>query len=57
MDKNIKGMSEQEFKAKVSKGLKESYRRLVEEKRRTNTPLIFSENGVIQYVDPYAVQI
>ena len=50
-------MSEQEFKAKVSKGLKESYRRLVEEKRRTNTPLIFSENGVIQYVDPYAVQI
>ena len=50
-------MSEKELKAKVTEGLKESYRRLVEEKRRTNTPLIFSENGAIQYVDPYSIQI
>ena len=50
-------MSEKELKAKVTEGLKESYRRLVEEHRKTNTPLIFSENGVIQYVDPFTVQI
>ncbi len=50
-------MSEKEFKTKVSEGLKLSYRRLVEEHRRTNTPLIFSENGVVKYVDPYSVQI
>lgn len=50
-------MSDKEFKTKVSEGLKISYRRLVEEKRRTNTPLIFSEDGVIQYVDPFTVQI
>lgn len=50
-------MSEKEYKAKVNEGLKVAYRRLVEEYRRTNTPLIFSENGVVKYVDPFTVEI
>ena len=50
-------MSEREFEAKVRAGLKLTYRKLVEQHRRDNKPLIFSENGVVQYVDPYTVQI
>ena len=50
-------MSSKEFETRLRKGMELTHRRLVEEKRRTNTPLIFSENGVIQYVDPYSVQI
>ena len=50
-------MSEQELKAKLSVGLKQSYRRVVEQHRRDNQPLIFSENGIVQYVDPFTVSI
>ena len=50
-------MSERELEAKLSVGLKQSYRKVVEEHRRNNQPLIFSENGVIQYVDPFTVNI
>ena len=50
-------MSEKELKVKVSEGLKLSYRKVVEQHRRDNQPLIFSENGVVQFVDPYSVQI
>lgn len=50
-------MSERELEAKLSVGLKQSYRKVVEEHRRNNQPLIFSENGVIQYVDPFTVKI
>ena len=50
-------MSEKELKAKLSIGLKQSYRKVVEEHRRDNQPLIFSENGQIQYVDPFTVEI
>lgn len=50
-------MSEREFEAKVRKGLELTYRKVVEQHRHDNQPLIFSENGVIQYVDPYSVQI
>ena len=50
-------MSEKELKAKLSIGLKESYRKIVEEHRRNNQPLIFSENGQIQYVDPFTVEL
>lgn len=50
-------MSERELENKVSEGLKLTHRRLVEEHRRTNTPLIFSENGVVKYVDPFTVEI
>lgn len=50
-------MSEIELETKVNEGLRRTHRRLVEEHRKTNTPLIFSENGVIQYVDPYSIQI
>ena len=50
-------MSEREFESKVREGLKLSYRRVVEEHRRKNLPLIFSENGVVKYVDPFTVQI
>lgn len=54
---NVKYMSEKELKAKLSIGLKQSYRKIVEEHRRNNQPLIFSENGQIQYVDPFTVEI
>ena len=50
-------MSEKELKAKLSIGLKQSYRKVVEEHRRNNQPLIFSENGKVQYVDPFTVEI
>ena len=52
-----KDMSERELEAKLSVGLKQSYRRVVEEHRRNNQPLIFSENGQVQYVDPFTVAI
>ena len=50
-------MSERELESKVMEGMKLTHRRLVEQKRKTNTPLIFSENGVVQFVDPFTVQI
>ena len=50
-------MSERELENKVSEGLKLTHRKLVEEHRRNNKPLIFSQNGVVQYVDPFTVQI
>ena len=50
-------MSEKEFETKVREGLKKTYCKVVEQHRRDNQPLIFSENGVVQYVDPYSVQI
>ena len=50
-------MSEQEFEAKLIEGLKLTYRYVVEEHRRNNQPLIFSENGEVKYVDPYSVSI
>jgi hypothetical protein len=54
---NTKGMSERELEAKLSIGLKQSYRKVVEQHRRDNQPLIFSENGVVQFVDPFTVAI
>ena len=50
-------MSERELEKKLNDGLELTYHRLVEEKRKTNTPLIHSENGVVQFVDPYSVPI
>ena len=50
-------MSEKEFETKVREGLKKAYCKVVEQHRRDNQPLIFSENGVVQFVDPYSVQI
>ena len=50
-------MSERELESKVLEGLKLTHRRLVEQHRRDNQPLIFSENGVVQFVDPYTVEI
>ena len=50
-------MSEGELKELLNVGLKQSYRKVVEQHRRDNQPLIFSENGVIQYVDPFTVAI
>lgn len=54
---NTKDMSERELEAKLSAGLKQSYRRVVEQHRRDNQPLIFSENGVVKQVDPFTVAI
>ena len=50
-------MSEIELEAKISQGLKINHRKIVEEHRRNNQPLIFSENGQVQYVDPFTVAI
>ena len=50
-------MSEREFESKVMEGLKLTHRRLVEQHRRDNQPLIFSENGVVQYIDPNTIEI
>ena len=46
-----------ELEAKLSVGLKQSYRKIVEQHRRDNQPLIFSENGEVQYVDPFTVAL
>ena len=54
---NTKDMSERELEAILNTGLKQSYRKVVEEHRRNNQPLIFSENGQVQFVDPFTVAI
>ena len=50
-------MSEREFDSKLRQGLLETAKHVVEEHRRNNQPLIFSENGKVQYVDPFTVSI
>ena len=50
-------MSEREFDSKLRQGLLETAKHVVEEHRRTNQPLIFSENGQVQFVDPFTVAI
>lgn len=50
-------MSEREFEARVREGLKLTFRKVVEQHRLNNQPLVFSENGVVQLVDPHTVQI
>ena len=50
-------MSERELETKLSEGLKQSYRRVVEQHRRDKQPLIFCENGQVQYVDPLILAI
>ena len=50
-------MSEREFETKMREGFKKTFRKVVEQHRRDNQPLVFSENGVVQFVDPHTVQI
>ena len=50
-------MSERDLELKVMEGLKLTHQKIVEQHRQNNQPLIFSENGVIQYVDPFTVAI
>jgi hypothetical protein len=50
-------MSEMELEAKISQGLKITHSKIVEQHRRDNQPLIFSENGVVKQVDPFTVAI
>ena len=50
-------MSEREFDSKLRQGLLETAKNVVEEHRRNNQPLIFSENGKVKYVDPFTVEI
>ena len=50
-------MSERELESKINQGLQITHRRVVEQHRRDNQPLIFSENGQVQYVDPFTVSI
>ena len=54
---NAKNMSERELESKVNEGLQLTHRRLVEQHRRDNQPLIFSENGQVKYVDPFTVAL
>ena len=53
----IKNMSERELETKLRVGLQQTYRAVVEQHRRENQPLIFSENGEVVYVDPQTVEI
>ena len=46
-----------ELEAKISQGLEITHRKIVEQHRRDNQPLIFSENGEVQFVDPYSVAL
>ena len=50
-------MSERELEAKLSVGLKINHRKIVEQHRRDNQPLIFSENGQVQFVNPFTIAI
>ena len=52
-----KNMSEMELEAKISQGLKINHRKIVEQHRRDNQPLIFSENGEVQFVNPFTVAL
>ena len=54
---NTKDMSERELESKINQGLQITHRRVVEQHRRDNQPLIFSENGVVKQVDPFTVAI
>lgn len=38
---------------KIVKGLEETYRRLIEYKKRINSPMIVMRNGKITAVDPH----
>lgn len=50
-------MSERELESKINQGLQITHRHIVEQHRRDNQPLIFSENGVVKQVDPFTVAI
>ena len=50
-------MSEREFDSKLRQGLLLTAKHIVEQHRRDNQPLIFSENGVVTQVDPFTVSI
>lgn len=44
-----------EERDKIIKGLEETYRRLVEFKKRKNSPMIVIREGKIVAVDPYEI--
>ena len=50
-------MSDREFESKLIEGLDITYQRVVEQHRRDNQPLVFSENGQVKFVDPFTVAI
>ena len=50
-------MSDEEFEEKLKEGLIKTAKMVVEQHRRDNQPLIFSENGEVKYVDPFTVSI
>ena len=54
---NPQNMSERELESKVNEGLRLTHRKLVEQHRRDNQPLIFCENGQVTYVDPFTVAL
>jgi hypothetical protein len=50
-------MSTKELESKVNQGLKIAHRCVVEQHRRDNQPLVFSENGEVLFVDPFTVEL
>ena len=50
-------MSTKELESKVNQGLKMAHRRIVEQHRRDNQPLVFSKNGEVLFVDPFTVEL
>ena len=42
---------------KILEGFQLAYRRLVEQRRKTNEPLIMYRNGQVVYVDPATIKL
>lgn len=45
-----------EERDRIVKGLEETYKRLVEFKKRNNSPMIVTRNGKIEAIDPNEVR-
>ena len=45
------------FRKKVEKGLRISFKKLVEQKRKDNDELVVSEDGEIKFIDPQKVEV
>jgi hypothetical protein len=44
-----------EERDKIVKGLEEAYRRLIQRKRASNSPVIVSRKGLVVALDPHSV--
>ncbi len=55
MDENEATLREME--KKIAKGLRESFRKMVEFKRYKKSPVVVSKKGKIIYLDPFKIDI